>query len=95
MDMQIRRAKITRQQVIELAKTMPVGKLVNWYEYGIFIQSKSADKLSGDSDLMKEFKEWETASDEDQLRIEHMIAAGSTDIYKIKKISILHGELSL
>ncbi len=75
--MQVRKAKITRQQVIELAKTMPVEKLVNWYEYGIFIQSKSAAKLSGDSELAEEFREWEAASDEDQLRIECMIAEDS------------------
>ena len=68
--MQIRKAEITRQQVIELAKTMPFEKLANWYEYGIFIQSKSAAKLSDDSELAEEFKEWEAASNEDHLRIE-------------------------
>jgi hypothetical protein len=70
--MQIRRSMITREQVIELAKMMPVEKLAAWYEYGISIQSKSPAELSDDSELAEEFGEWEAASDEDQLRIERM-----------------------
>ena len=75
--MQIRKTEITRQQVIELAKTMPVEKLVSWYEYGIFIQSKPVLELSDDSELTEEFREWEAASDEDQLLIERMIGEES------------------
>ncbi len=30
---------ITREQVVQLAKTMPLVKLARWYEYGLFIQS--------------------------------------------------------
>jgi len=77
MDIQIRRAEITREQVIELAKTMPLEKLGVWYEYGIFIQSKSADNVSDNTELMDEFKEWDAASDEDELRIEHILAEDS------------------
>ena len=77
MDIQIRRPEITREQVIELAKTMPPEKLGVWYEYGIFIQSKSADKVSDNTELMDEFKEWDAASDEDDWRIEGILAEDS------------------
>ena len=72
-------SQITRDQVIALAQIMPVEKLASWYEYGLFIQFRTqnmfSDKILQDykSELMKEFAELESASDEDALRIERMI----------------------
>jgi len=40
------------------------------------LKTLEADK-NDDSDLAEEFREWEAASDEDQLRIEHKIAEES------------------
>ena len=74
---------VTRTQVIELAKTMPTSKLVSWYEYGLFIQSRPRMVLSEeakeqeDAELMEEFAMWEAASDEDWLAFEDMLAEGT------------------
>ncbi|MBF0228397.1 MAG: hypothetical protein HQK63_02200 [Desulfamplus sp.] len=72
-------SKITREHVIALAKTMPIEKLASWYEYGIFIQFNKQNRFSdkniedGGAELIKEFTEWEAASDEDGLQFEHII----------------------
>ena len=71
---------ITREQVIELAKKMPIEKLVNWYEYGLFIQEHPAftpmqDKAAEEElQLLAELAEWEAASDEDWLKLEASLA---------------------
>jgi len=68
---------VTRKQVIELAKIMPLEKLMRWYEYGLFIQSRPTNMpevglLEDDEQLLiQEFAEWEAASDEDWLKLEH------------------------
>ncbi len=77
MDTQI--SPTIREQVIVLAKTMPIDKLVSWYEYGLFIQSRCQNILSDkitqndDSKLMDEIQQWEAASDEDALLFEHVM----------------------
>lgn len=38
---------LEREKVIELAKTMPAEKLASWYEYGLFIQSRSEVETDG------------------------------------------------
>jgi hypothetical protein len=71
---------ITREQVLALAKTMPIEKLATWYEYGLFIQSHPTfvtaveTPTEGEHELAEEFAAWEAASDEDWLKIEQMIA---------------------
>jgi len=68
-----------REQVIALAKQMPIEKLASWYEYGLFIQSRYQNILSDktiqndESTLMDEIQQWETASDEDALVFEHVM----------------------
>jgi hypothetical protein len=69
---------VTREQVIELAKQMPVEKLVRWYEYGLYIQSHPLAvpvyepiELDDEASLMEEFAAWEAASDEDWLKFEN------------------------
>ncbi len=57
---------VEREKDIELAKTMPLEKLVSWYEYGLFIQTRA----DVDDDLAREFAQWERASDEDFLELE-------------------------
>ncbi|MBF0413106.1 MAG: hypothetical protein HQK70_10390 [Desulfamplus sp.] len=77
MDTQI--SPTIREQVIVLANTMPIDKLVSWYEYGLFIQSRYQNILSDkiiqndDSKLMDEIQQWEAASDEDALLFEHVM----------------------
>ncbi|MBF0377873.1 MAG: hypothetical protein HQK72_10370 [Desulfamplus sp.] len=72
-------SKITREHVIAPAKTMPIEKLASWSEYGIFIQFNKQNRFSDKNieddkaELIKEFAEWEAASDEDELRFENMI----------------------
>ena len=67
---------ISREQVIELAKKMPLEKLGHWYEYGLFIQARpltvSTGKIGVEDErlLTQEFAAWETASDEDWLNFE-------------------------
>lgn len=67
---------ITREQVIELAKKMPIEKLVNWYEYGLFIQAhprftlRQERSTEAELQLLDELAEWEAASDEDWLKLE-------------------------
>ncbi|SLM32746.1 hypothetical protein MTBBW1_80084 [Desulfamplus magnetovallimortis] len=69
--------KITREQVISLAKTMPVEKLTSWYEYGLFLQFRNISLDRGDENnkdsLVKELSEWEAATDDDFLKFEHML----------------------
>jgi hypothetical protein len=71
--------KITREQVIELAKHMPIQKLVRWYEYGLFIQTRpltmpTIEAISDDeTELSEEFEAWEAASDEDWIKLENML----------------------
>jgi len=69
---------VTRIEVIELAKTMPMSKLVSWYEYGLFIQSRPrmvvSPEAKEDAELMEEFAMWEAASDEDWFAFEEMLA---------------------
>ncbi len=60
---------IERDKVIELAKNMPLEKLESWYEYGLFIQSRT--KM--DKNLQQEFLQWEAASDEDWFMMEEKI----------------------
>ncbi len=71
---------VTRTQVIELAKTMPTSKLMSWYEYGLFIQSRppmsEEAKEQEDAELIEEFAIWEAASDEDWLAFEDILAEG-------------------
>ncbi|MEZ4708735.1 MAG: hypothetical protein R3A44_16115 [Caldilineaceae bacterium] len=70
---------ITREQVIELVRAMPMEKLVRWYEYGLFIQShpllipEPQQDLDDDELLEQEISEWESASDEDWLKLEHSL----------------------
>ena len=70
---------VTREQVIELAKKMPIEKLVNWYEYGLFIQAHPTfttipDKAAEEElQLLDELAEWEAASDEDWLKLEESL----------------------
>ncbi len=59
---------LEREKVIELARTMSAEKLASWYEYGLFIQSRT-DNLEQD-DLGQEFRQWEQASAEDFLNLE-------------------------
>jgi len=76
---------ITRQQVIDLALTMPLEKLTSWYDYGLFIwerplsqvietsntaQLTTNTSLAMDSDLADEFSDWEAASDENWVAFE-------------------------
>ena len=74
---------VTRTQVIELAKIMPMSKLASWYEYGLFIQSRPRMVVSPeakedeDAELMEEFAMWEAASDEDWLAFQEMLAEGT------------------
>ncbi|MEE4355780.1 MAG: hypothetical protein V2I97_04875 [Desulfococcaceae bacterium] len=81
--MQIQNIQITREQVIALAKIMPIEKLTSWYEYGLFIQFRTQNNFSDkifqndQAELMKEIAEWEAASDEDALLFEHMIKENS------------------
>ncbi|MBF0200955.1 MAG: hypothetical protein HQK66_06530 [Desulfamplus sp.] len=80
--MEIHTPKITREHVVRLAKIMPIEKLASWYEYGLFIQFHTQniflDKiLQDETELMKEITEWESGSDEDGLRFEHMIKENS------------------
>lgn len=76
---------ITREDVVKLAKTMPVEKLVRWYEYGLFVLSQPltvpASEPSDQDELRlaEEIAIWETASDEDWLKMEHLIAEEKTN----------------
>lgn len=71
---------ITCEQVIELAKKMPIEKLVSWYEYGLFIQTNpmftplKAIETKEELQLLDELAEWEAASDEDWLKLEINLA---------------------
>jgi len=77
--MQMNTQTITREQVIALAKMMPINKLVNWYEYGLFIQSRLVVRpapeavLTDEAELSAEFAAWEAASDEDWLKVEQQM----------------------
>ncbi len=69
---------VTRELVIELAKTMPEDKLASWYDYGLFIQSRVGDlhqaaNEAGEQELVEEFAMWEAASDEDWLKMERLL----------------------
>ncbi len=71
---------VTREQVMELARILPLEKLVRWYEYGLFIQSyplaiPAAQASEADeAQLRQEFGAWEAASDEDWLKLEQKLA---------------------
>lgn len=69
---------VSREQVIELAKKMPLEKLGSWYEYGLFIQTHPLTiSVSTDKDqeiLEKEFAMWEAASDEDWMNFENSVS---------------------
>jgi len=77
--MTINTQKISREQVIALAMSMPQEKLMSWYEYGLFIQdhpvftaaSESVDEM--DADLQAELTAWNAASDEDWLAFEEQL----------------------
>lgn len=70
---------VTREQVIELAKTMASEKLAVWYEYGLFVQSHPVlipepQTLTDDElQLQAELQAWEAASDEDWLTFEQSL----------------------
>ena len=68
---------ITREQVVALAMKMPLEKLVNWYEYGLFIHAYpvlvAASVSNEDVDLQNELNIWEAASDEDWLNFEQRL----------------------
>ena len=70
---------VTREQVVTLAKTMPLEKLAGWYEYGLFIQSRplltsvGEAKPEDEAELVAELAAWEAASDEDWLKMERMV----------------------
>jgi len=57
-------------------RKMPIEKLVNWYEYGLFIQAHPTFTLMQDRateaelQLLDELAAWEAASDEDWLKLE-------------------------
>ncbi|MEZ4660896.1 MAG: hypothetical protein R2911_25385 [Caldilineaceae bacterium] len=74
---------ITREQVIELVRAMPMEKLARWYEYGLFIQAHplfvpAPPQDMGDDELLRqEISEWEMASDEDWLKFEHALDEAS------------------
>ncbi len=74
--MKTKTQSVTRQQVISLAKKMPVDKLAIWYEYGLFVQSHPLFAPTQEttnevySGLDEEMTAWERASDEDWLKME-------------------------
>ena len=68
---------ITRDQVIALAQTMPLEKLVQWYEYGLFVQARPLlivpSTSSGMRQLREEMTMWDAASDQDWLSFEQRL----------------------
>jgi kynureninase len=68
---------VTRDKVIDLAKTMPQEKLPSWYEYGLFLQTRSlgpAVQEDAEKLLRQEVADWEAASDEDWLNMEKRLS---------------------
>ena len=70
--------KIIFDQIIELAKAMPMEKLDAWYKYGLFIQYDLSNMLIDTTlnemaQLEHEFNEWEAASEEDSFQFEQML----------------------
>jgi sensor histidine kinase YesM len=63
--------QVTTEKVLALANQLSEEKLIDWYEFGIFLRERSKLK---DDDLEKEFGEWEAASDEDWLKFENHFA---------------------
>lgn len=74
---------ITREQVVALAMSMPVEKLISWYEYGLFIQSYPSLRTvieamdEQETDLQAELAAWEAASGEDWLTLEQQMQEAS------------------
>lgn len=64
---------ITRDHVIELARTMPLDKLTEWYKYGIFIQTQPEIIATDNLTLEEEFDLWDQASDDAWFAIEEAI----------------------
>ena len=68
---------VTREQVIELAKTLPSEKLASWYDYGLFIQTRAetpvTEQLDDEAALREEFAMWDAASTEDFLAFERRL----------------------
>jgi hypothetical protein len=68
---------VTRDKVIDLAKSMAQEKLATWYEYGLFLQTRSlsgAVKKDAEAQLRQEVAHWEAASDEDWLNMEDRLS---------------------
>lgn len=63
--------QITTEKVLALAKQLDEHKLLNWYEFGVFLKERSH---MGEADLEKEFAEWEAASVEDFVNFEKQLA---------------------
>lgn len=63
--------QITTEKVLALASQLNEEKLIDWYEFGVFLKERSKRT---DNDLEKEFRDWETASDEDWLKLENELA---------------------
>lgn len=71
---------ITREQVVALAMTMPLEKLISWYEYGLFIQEHPIFTTTVDdqeAELQAELAAWEAASDEDWRAFEQQMQEGA------------------
>lgn len=70
---------ITREQVVALAMSMPLEKLISWYEYGLFIQNYRSFRAAleamdeQEANLQAELAAWEAASDEDWLALEQQM----------------------
>lgn len=67
---------VTRDEVIQLARTMPPEVLGKWYEFGLFLRShpEAAATQKAETRLREEFASWEAASDEVWLRMENGLA---------------------
>lgn len=75
--MAVQTERVTREQVLQLARAMPLEKLAHWYEYGLFLQSHplfmpNLDKEE-DTALQSELTAWEAASDEDWAKLEEIL----------------------
>jgi hypothetical protein len=68
---------ITREQVVELAKTLPEEKLASWYEYGLFIKTRAEtpapEQLDDEAALREEFAMWDAASDQAWHKVEQLL----------------------
>jgi hypothetical protein len=68
---------VSYEEIVALAKALPQEKLASWYEYGLFIKSRSEtpmpEQLDDEAALRKEFAMWDAASTEDWLAFEQRL----------------------